>query len=147
MSLRHIIWRRTDGTIAITTPADQGDDLNVVAAKAITALPEGTQWVGTVDANDLAGLSRYFRNQWVYDGGVKVDMAKARVRKMEIIRAERDKRLAATDGAALKAMESGKIDKALSDKRQALRDIPANINMDAIATHQELESFSPAWLE
>ena len=66
---------------------------------------------------------------------------------MTEIRTERDNRLLESDKEKNRLDDVGSQAErdALATKRQELRDIPAGVDLDAIATPEALESFQPSW--
>lgn len=94
--------------------------------------------------------NKVFRGAWrIKKGSVVVDMPLARDIKMKRIRNERNARLQSSDGPSLVAQERGSpVDRQRwVAYRNALRDLPQTINLEWIATPEELESFEPAWPE
>ena len=93
--------------------------------------------------------SRRFRNCWRPNGaGLGVDMPTARAQRMDEIRAERDRRLAATDGEMLREQEQGSPRATpLAAHRQALRDLPpaAATTLDVVITPEGLDAYQPPW--
>lgn len=94
--------------------------------------------------------SRAYRDAWRLTGGRVVhDMVAARSMKLDELRAERDKRLSATDGAFLRAQEQGdtaELDR-LKSVRQNLRDLPANVSpeINGIQDADALKAWEPSW--
>ncbi len=73
-------------------------------------------------------------------------MGAAREVRMAEIRRERNRRLRATDGHALREMEQDSPGRrAWADYRQALRDLPATVDLGQAATPENLAAFEPAW--
>lgn len=93
----------------------------------------------------------HFHNCWRDDGTGKVvvDMPLARTQRLREIRTERDRRFAPLDNEWMKATGQGNKAEAeaLEAKRQALRDIPQNIDLEAVTTPEALEAFEPNWPE
>lgn len=107
-------------------------------------VPEAHRSSARVVNKALIPTSRYFRNAWTDANPtdtVDVDMGKARQMKMEIIRKERNKELERLDVEESKESNAEKL-KALKAKKQELRDIPQRIDLDFIATPEELEALS-----
>jgi hypothetical protein len=77
---------------------------------------------------------------------VVVDTSLARAQRMAEIRAERDRRLIEADGPTARAMEQERPDKAAwVAYKQALRDVPAVVDLSRIATPDELAAVEPEW--
>ena len=94
--------------------------------------------------------NRFFRMAWKRGiGKIDVDMPKARIIKTNLVRAERDTRLATEDIELMKAEEGGNVGEAtqIKAKKQALRDLPTTIqpDLEAIMTPEALEAYEPAW--
>ena len=95
------------------------------------------------------GAKKLFYGAWRHAGGgqVTIDMLAARQIHMGDIRAERNARFPPLDAEWMKA--TGQKDSVRADAieaaRQALRDLPATIDMDAITTPEALEAFAPDW--
>ena len=137
--MKHIAYKRPDGGVNIVCPHPDVP-LDDVMAKDVP--PDATE-VQVLDKLP----SRAYRDAWVLSGGVVThDMEKARELKMAEIRAERDKRLAATDGVYLRAQERGDDTEAakLKEYRQGLRDLPAKVALD-VETPEELKALQPDW--
>ena len=128
---------------------DEQGWLEAIHQRLIAANPmlDGATRLPNCDAADLPG--KRFRDCWRNDGTGKihVDMPLARAQRMAEIRAERDKRLAVTDADKNKLDDIGTAQQktALATKRQALRDIPQNSDLEAVTTPEALEAFEPAW--
>jgi len=162
MTTKCIVYTRSDGGLAIVIPspayiagwlAANADktELDAIAHVQGKDVPPDALNVWVEEAANLP-QSRAFRNCWREHetGGVKnivVDMPLARAQKMAEIRAERNKRLAETDGLILRAKETGQAaqESRLALARQALRDLPATVGLDTLATPEALEAFQPNW--
>jgi hypothetical protein len=94
-------------------------------------------------------LPQLFRAAWRNGGTgkIRIDMPLARVQRMAEIRAERNTLLDASDKEKARIDDVGTASQktAISAYRQALRDLPATINLDAIDTPEALDVFEPAW--
>ncbi|MEE8433321.1 MAG: hypothetical protein V3S64_00900 [bacterium] len=95
------------------------------------------------------GQPKQFHAAWRHAGGgqIVVDMPAARKLKMDQIRAEREGRFPPLDAEWMKAMGQGNsaAGAAIEAKRQHLRELPQTVDLEAIATPEELETFEPAW--
>lgn len=164
MTEKRMVWQRADGTLAILIPAPNGRRegeseeqwLTRITARAMandTGLAAAMRLPDTTSAE--LPTSWRFRNCWRADGDGRpaVEMALARAQRLEEIRAERDKRLAVSDGPMARANETGTPPEiqALKQYRQALRDVPsqltANNILEGLTTPEELEGFEPVWPE
>ena len=91
-----------------------------------------------------------YRDVWTIQAGTLThDMPKARGLRMAEIRAERDRRLTASDGPMLRAQEAGTPPQiaAMKVARQTLRDVPQTTNLDGLTTVDALAAFEPVWPE
>jgi hypothetical protein len=151
-----IVFQAADGQIRVTHPHPKtrlaGEPekawLDRIAAHA-KQQDESLRVCTRLPDRDAAELpTRRFRNCWRVNGQtVEVDMPLARAQRMAEIRAERNRRLEASDGLMARAYEIGaqaEIE-ALKAKRQTLRDIPAVIDVGTISTPEELTAFQPEW--
>lgn len=89
-----------------------------------------------------------YRDCWAEkDGAIVIDLAKARDQKLAEIRAERDKRLEASDKAWMVAMSKGQPVVAINAEKQALRDLPASAQSDLAAKRSAntIDSYEPEW--
>ena len=149
------VFERSDGGISIVVPSEgsrreeetEEDWLLRVKEKTVTSLPH-LKNAKELSTNILPS-NRRFRNCWrdPGDGTVKVDMTLARGQRMAEIRTERGRRFAAFDAEWMKA--TGQKNAARADAvesvRQQLRDVPQNVDLEGIATPEELEAFQPEW--
>jgi hypothetical protein len=161
-----IVFERPDGGVSIDIPAlvkvdedENGmpimDELaGLDLANHITWLELAHGWThrATITAaelpNERPGQSRRFRNCWRWDGSkIEADLALARAQVMVEVRAERNTRLAGTDGEAVKGVELGQADQALVTFRQTLRDLPATVGTElaALGSAAELEAYAVDW--
>lgn len=79
---------------------------------------------------------------------ITVDMTKAREIKRDMIRAEREPKLAQLDVDFMRAVEADNATEkaAIAVKKQALRDATADPAIDAATTPDELKAVTPAAL-
>lgn len=110
-------------------------------------VPPDAQDVREVDAESLPG--RRWRDAWKLGAqGCGVCPVKARDLCVAEIRAERDRRLEASDGPALRAQDRGKPAEieAWRAYRQALRDLPAAVATETAAYDPDsLAAYAPPW--
>lgn len=91
---------------------------------------------------------RRFRPAWRWDGAKIIhDLPACRAQILGEVRAERTEKLAETDGEATRNMERGQPDAALTNYRQALRDLPEAVEaeIDGITTAAGLEAYAVPW--
>jgi hypothetical protein len=146
----HVAYTRPDGGVSVIFPApkaqlpDESDE--AFLARVREAVPPDAKDVTEVSPADIP--TRAYRNAWRLSGGrVQHDMSVARALKMAEIRAERDARLAATDGPFLRAQEHGnqaEIER-LKSLRQRLRDIPQTTRLAEVTDPDALKAFAPEW--
>jgi hypothetical protein len=152
-----IVYTRPDGEISVCHPLISQDDppsftIEDAIARALSKdVPDTALDVQVIDAAELPA-DRTFRRAWRQsDGRVSIDLAKARMIHLGRLRAERDAKLAATDGLMARANERG--DAAgqlkLAAQRQALRDMPIDIAaaLAAAQTPEDLKAIRPAILD
>ena len=149
-----LICQRPDGGISVDAPIERIANDPVQLAAHIARLEANGFTILKADAtgadlpSERAGQSRKFRNAWRWDGAkIEPDLPLCREQVMAEVRAERDTRLAATDGEAVRNQERGQPDQALKNHRQALRDFPTTVQaaVDALADAAALEAYAPAW--
>lgn len=106
----------------------------------------GVRFYDVADDDPLHGPRFY--NCWrrTRDDRVMVDMPLAREQRMREIRAERDARLSDADGPTAREMEqNGKDAAAWKAYKQALRDVPAQVDLSVAETPEALEALEPQW--
>ena len=121
-------------------------------AYSLVLPPVGEHWV--VDEADLPGgavneENNYFFDCWEWDDGATVNMTKARVIHMNVIRAARNKELAAKDIPWMKAVEAGDTDAqaTIATEKQVLRDLPATFDITTgVTTPVQLKAKWPTEL-
>lgn len=108
-------------------------------------------WVRLADV-DTATLParRRFRAAWRWRGGACVeDVTECRKVRLAEIRADRNKRLAASDPDMMRARETGALmaETNLKDYRQKLRDLPATAqtDLDVVPTPDAVAAYEPVW--
>ena len=154
-----MMFRKIDGTVVFYNCADNSSEAleseNIIehlerAAKR--KLETDPRYAGAVRIDDckITDLPhRKFRKCWRDDGSgkVHVDIPLAREQRMAEIRAERNTLLDASDKEKARIDDVGTAEQktAISAYRQALRDLPAVINLDAIDTPEALDVFEPTW--
>jgi len=153
-----IVWEKPDGSIMVHHPAEntrkpgESDVAFLIRkeARAREASPEdfiGTVHLGNCEREELPP-SRRFRNCWRGDRGkVNVDMPLAREQRMGEIRLERNTLLDESDKEKARLDDVGTTSQktAIGTYRQALRDLPASIDLEAIRNPEALGAFDPVW--
>ncbi len=114
-----IIYTTDEGTVAILIPTDEcGLSIEEIAAKDV---PEGKEYK-IVDVSELSS-DRTFRNAWVLDNEITVDIPKAKVITKNKLREERKPLLEAQDILFMQAQESGTDISSIVTEKQRRRDI------------------------
>ena len=128
-----IIYTTDEGTVAILIPTDEcGLSIEEIAAKDV---PEGKEYK-IVDVSELSS-DRTFRNAWVLDNEITVDIPKAKVITKNKLREERKPLLEAQDILFMQAQESGTDTSRIVTEKQRLRDITKQV--DNMTTVDELK--------
>ena len=128
-----IIYTTDEGTVAILIPTDEcGLSIEEIAAKDV---PEGKEYK-IVDVSELSS-DRTFRNAWVLDNEITVDIPKAKVITKNKLREERKPLLEAQDILFMQAQESGTDISSIVTEKQRLRDITKQV--DNMTTVDELK--------
>ena len=128
-----IIYTTDEGTVAVLIPTDEcGLSIEEIAAKDV---PEGKEYK-IVDVSELSS-DRTFRNAWVLDNEITVDILKAKVITKNKLREQRKPLLEAQDILFMQAQESGSDTSDIVTEKQRLRDITNQV--DSITTVEELK--------
>ena len=128
-----IIYTTDEGTVAILIPTDEcGLSIEEIAAKDV---PEGKEYK-IVDVSELSS-DRTFRNAWVLDNEITVDIPKAKVITKNKLREQRKPLLEAQDILFMQAQESGTDTSRIVTEKQRLRDITKQV--DNMTTVDELK--------
>lgn len=95
------------------------------------------------------GARKLFYEAWRHAGGgnIEIDMPMAREIQLGKIRAERNRLLDESDRERARLDDVGTAPQktAIAAYRQALRDLPTAIDLDAIMTPEALLAFEPLW--
>ncbi len=137
-----IIYENEEGGVSIITPViNEIENLTIeeIAAKDV---PGNTPFE---IVNDMVlPADRSFRNAWVKNvKKIIIDMPKARLIHMDIIRRSRNSDLEASDKELVRAMEDGADLTPIKAKRQKLRDIPQKFDLSEYNTPQTLKTAWP----
>ena len=128
-----IIYTTDEGTVAVLIPTDEcGLSIEEIAAKDV---PEGKEYK-IVDVSELSS-DRTFRNAWVLDNEITVDILKAKVITKNKLREQRKPLLEAQDILFMQAQESGSDTSSIVTEKQRLRDITNQV--DSMTTVEELK--------
>lgn len=146
-----ILIKRADGGVSIMhMPLPDGSALEDDALQALITAEVG-KWATTNagyvshEVIDAAAIpqDRTFRNAWGHD--LAVDMAKAREIHRDNLRELRKPLMAAADIDFTRALETGDAarQRAVAQRRQALRDVTAHPAIDSAATPDALKAAIP----
>ncbi len=156
-----IVWEMPDGTVQMATcpannkkPGETKQEWllrafnktvrgNFPGAKRILnpVMPDGQPF--------RPGAKKLFYGAWRHtgSGNVDIDMPAARDIYMEKMRRERDARLDASDKEKARLDDVGTATQktAIKTYRQALRNLPANIDLESVTTPEDLDTFETVW--
>lgn len=147
-----------DGTVRIVVPVEpalpgesEAAYLSRVGDRAVqrdASLADCTR-LSPMDAAALPATRRW-RNQWrVAAGAIAPSVPLCRGARLAELRADRNARLAASDGPALRANEQGTAEQQAAWRayRQALRDLPATAQtaLTGCETPDAVAEYSPTW--
>ena len=128
-----IIYTTDEGTVTVLVPsADCGLTIEEIAAKDV---PEGIEYK-IVNVSEISS-DRTFRNAWVLDNEITVDIPKAKVITKNKLREQRKPLLEAQDILFMQAQESGTDTSRIVTEKQRLRDITKQV--DNMTTVDELK--------
>lgn len=119
-----IACQNPDGKISITIPVSERANQDYVD-EVVSKLRPGWRFLGVFKREELPDMA--YRGAWRFDEKTKriyEDPAIKAEKGWRLIRFNRDKLLAETDGLSVRNSELGKKDPNLSSYRQKLRDIP-----------------------
>lgn len=124
--MKRLVYKRPDGSLRIVIPVDPSKSLEVVRQDVERKDPQMAlcEFIAEVDAKDLPN-NRDFRSCWRHDGSrVKIDPTLEVGERWKRVRAERDRLLAESDPAMMKARDLNQKVNEWASYRQALRDVP-----------------------
>ena len=128
-----IIYTTDEGTVAILIPTDEcGLSIEEIAAKDVPASKE----YNIVDVNTISS-DRSFRNAWIWDSEITIDISKAKDITKNKLREQRKPLLEAQDILFMQAQESGSDTSGIVTEKQRLRDITNQV--DSMTTVEELK--------
>jgi hypothetical protein len=140
--MRKIIFTGSDGALSIVHPVRNtlGETLTTdaeIEQRAWDKLPEDAINPQFVDDTKIP-TDRTFRNAWKDEGGIKVDMVKAKDLTKDRLRTERKPLLEAQDVLFQRALESGASTAEIVKEKQRLRDVTKQV--DALTSLDELKA-------
>ena len=154
MTTKRIIYTRPDGSVSVIAPAPEyivcfesvDDALAAIARKDIS---DGAADIQVVSVEHIP-TDRVFRNAWERDlspspDAIRINMSKARVIHMDLVRIARNAELAALDIEHQRADEQNDEDRKvkIAAKKQALRDLPATFDLTQYDTPDKLKAAWP----
>lgn len=142
--MRKIIFTGPDGVLSVVHPVRNtlGETLTTdaeIEQRAWDKLPEDAINPQFVDETEIP-TDRTFRNAWKDEGGIKVDMVKAKDLTKDRLRNERKPLLEAQDVAFQRALETGASTAEIVKEKQRLRDITKQV--DSLTSLDELKALS-----
>jgi len=127
-----IIYTNPDGTVSIINPTGDVND-------AIKDVPTGLSYEIVEDS--VIPTDRTFRNAWKQNSKtIETDIAKAREIHKTNIRNAREPKLAELDIEFQKALETSSSTTDIVNKKQALRDAPADSAIASASNEAELKA-------
>src|SRR5262249_3313396 len=143
--MKRILIERSDGGVSVMELIGEAAPEEEIAKWEESSPGMFVAW-NEIDSAELPA-SREFRDAWVPDGdgGVMVDMTKARAIQMDRIRAARAEAFKPLDIEFMRAVERN--DRAAEDQiaalKQRLRDLPQTFDLSAATTPEELGTLWP----
>lgn len=149
---KSIVYTRPDGgvsichpVISLDDPADFSED-DALARALASDIPHDAINPTIIDRSDVPE-DRSFRDAWRHDGAAAIghDIEKCRSIHRDRMRAARGPMLAALDVEYQRADESGDVERkrAISAKKQALRDVTKHPAIDAATSPSDLKAVWP----
>ena len=145
MTNKRIVYTRPDGGVSILAPAPEflaqfATEEEGIAAIQAKDVPSDAVAVEVID--ETAIPERSFRNAWEWNNGIQVNMPKARVVHMDKIRRVRNDELEKLDISFMRAIEAGDAAEqtSITNQKQALRDIPQELDLEVFATPEDLHA-------
>ena len=114
--MKNILYTLDDGRLAIVAPSNSFD--GTIEELAGLSVPHGIKWQ-EIDSSDIP-TDRHFRDAWVFNDGLSVDIEKAREVQKEHIRETRKPLLEALDIRQLRGED-------VEAEKQALRDLTDSV--------------------
>jgi hypothetical protein len=140
-----ILIARSDGGVSVMQLVESADAAAEIDKWEGASGEKAVEWHEV--AVDELPRDRTFRDAWVHTGNgrCEVDMDRARSIHMDRIRRARDAELAKLDVPYMKAQERGDQDAMIqiAAQKQALRDIPQTLDLNAARTPGELKALWP----
>lgn len=129
---------RKDGGVSVMKLVEGGDPHAEIAKWSAVDQAEVVSVQQITEAD--VPTDRTFRNAWtLHNSTITHDMAKAREIHRDRLRRERAPKLSALDIEFQRALEAGSDTKAITAKKQVLRDAPNDPRIDAAQTVEDLK--------
>lgn len=140
------IMSGVEGVSILTVPASANDaQIRKIIDKWLKAGDK--KFISYAVVGDVLS-DRYFRDAWsLSENGLVVDFDKAKDVQMRKIRAARDSALKKLDKEIIKVIGQDDKVSVIETKRQALRDLPQNVDFGGIKSTDELKTVWPTELE
>ena len=131
-----IVHTTPEGNLVVTYPVNPNKTIDEIASSVV---PEGIEWFA-VEEDDLPAQKK-LRNAWEYDGGVVVNISKAKTLTHSLRRKVRSIELAPHDDVIAKQIPGTDATQAEAS-RQVVREKYAKMqnDIDACTTAEQLQS-------
>jgi hypothetical protein len=139
-----IAYKDVDGNVSVVCPTPEFIENGGTMAQFLErSVPDGVIFE-ELHKDDIPS-DRYFRNAWKLDAGISVDRAKAEAIHMFNLRVQRDEMLSELDVPFQRALESKDVveQDVIAAKKNALRDMPQNVDMSLLDTPDKIKAFMP----
>tara|TARA_R100001015_G_C4569043_1_gene127413 strand:+ start:386 stop:835 length:450 start_codon:yes stop_codon:yes gene_type:complete len=133
-----ILYTNAEGTLCVVTPINENKTIEEIAAKVV---PDGISY--EIIEDSAVPTDRSFRDAWKQNSKtIETDMTKAREVHKQKIRFARELLFADLDVEFQKALETDDASKKTEviNKKQALRDAPADSGIAAASNETELKA-------
>jgi len=140
---QRIAYRDGDGiSIVSPTPEFCANPANTIGT-LIRTLPLGVHF--EVHCVEDIPTDRYFRNAWRLDKGVNIDVECAKKIHLDCLRKVRNKKLTELDVPFQRALEDKDtvMQDNIAEKKNALRDMPQNVDMSLLDSPGKIKAFLP----
>ena len=139
-----IAYKDVDGNVSVVCPTPEFINNGGTMAQFLErSLPDGVIFE-ELHKDDIP-TDRYFRNAWRLDKGINVDVECVQKIHLDCLRKVRNEKLAELDIPFQRALEDK--DTVMQDniaaKKNALRDMPQNVDMSLLDTPDKIKAFMP----
>lgn len=141
--MKKIVFTRPDGGVSVIHPVISKDDDGMSEEQALARalakdVPADAINPTVVEEREVPS-DRTFRDAWKHDGGIVVDMPKAREIHKNRLRALRAPLLQALDVDFMRATERGTPTAGIVAAKQVLRDVTKDPRIEAAKTPEDLK--------